>query len=800
MVMVRCVSLVLLLFPALAAAADDPETAGIPARPEKLPGTQLLDWEPRTQEAIADRLMDGAHRYVEQKISQAITKRHQYWDRVLSDGTEAYESSIEPNRDRFRRLIGVVDGRAPLKMQSFASDGHSTLVTETERFRVHQVRWKVLDGVWAEGLLVEPRGKPTGYAVIVPDADQTPEQTIGLAEGIRAESQMARRLAERGFTLLIPTLVNRQRVDAKAIDVPPEALEKLEKTGQSYREWLYRQAFHMGRHVIGYEVQKVLAAVEWLSERGGAGTKVGVAGYAEGGLIAFHAAAASTEVDAVLVSAYFESREAMWSEPIYRNVWAQLEAFGDAELATLVAPRGLVVEYSEPPEHHGDKGEMVTPAFESVRDEFNRIDALVPRSFQSRTLVHGNAGEPVGPGSAEALAEFARLLGTGELELDAAVADESLEDQRAAFDPAARHLRQVHQIQKHVQRLVRRSDRVREQFFIEKLMPELVETAWTVSRDEPAHPAKPFVEGSKRYREYFQEEVIGRFDDQLLPPKPRTRRTYNTPKWTGYDVVLDVHEDLIAWGVLLVPKDIEPGEQRPVVVAQHGRGRLPKHLIDADMEAYSNFAARLAERGFVVFVPHNLYRGEDRYRLLDRKANTVKASLYSFIIAQHDQILRWLNTLEFVDGDRIGLYGLSFGGQTALRVPAVLDGYAVSISSGIFNQWTRKVAGTEQPFSFMYTIEWEVPQFDMGNTFDHAEMGYLIFPRPFMVERGHHDRVGHDHWVAYEYAKIRRLYALLGKAERTEIDFFRGGHSIRGDASFGFLHKHLDWPLPNESQ
>ncbi|MEO6787834.1 MAG: hypothetical protein ABI318_17055, partial [Chthoniobacteraceae bacterium] len=30
------------------------------------------------------------------------------------------------------------------------------------------------------------------------------------------------------------------------------------------------------------------------------------------------------------------------------------------------------------------------------------------------------------------------------------------------------------------------------------------------------------------------------------------------------------------------------------------------------------------------------------YRWLDRKANTVKATLFSFIIAQHDQILRWL--------------------------------------------------------------------------------------------------------------------------------------------------------------
>ena len=40
-------------------------------------------------------------------------------------------------------------------------------------------------------------------------------------------------------------------------------------TDQSHREWIYRQAFHMGRHVIGYEVQKVLAVVDWFKQKHG---------------------------------------------------------------------------------------------------------------------------------------------------------------------------------------------------------------------------------------------------------------------------------------------------------------------------------------------------------------------------------------------------------------------------------------------------------------------------------------------------------------------------------------------------
>ena len=72
-------------------------------------------------------------------------------------------------------------------------------------------------------------------------------------------------------------------------------------------------------------------------------------------------------------------------------------------------------------------------------------------------------------------------------------------------------------------------------------------------------------------------------------------------------------------------------------------------------------------------------------------------------------------------------------------------------------------------------------------------MAALIAPRPFMVERGHLDGVAPDEWVAYEYAKVRRRYAELGIPQRTEIEFFDGGHQIQGQGTFAFLDRHLGW-------
>jgi dienelactone hydrolase len=746
------------------------------AEGERLPATGPLTG----QGDLADQMMDGLHTFIERKIAASVGQRARHWKRDDSSPA-AYEQSIRPNRERFKKIIGLVEPRLSVRLERYGDADQPALVAEAKRYRIYQVRWSVLDGVWGEGLLCEPTGKPVGHVVALPDADTTPEQLTGLAPGVEPRAQFARRLAENGFRVVVPVLLDRSD---RWSGNPAIAY-----TNEPHREWIYRQAFHMGRHVIGYEVQKVLAAVDWLKQQAGAQTKVGVAGYGEGGLLAFYAAAVDPRIDACLASGYFESRQRPWEEPLYRNVWGLLREFGDAEVATLIAPRGLVVEYSTAPPVNGPPpvrpgrrggaaGKLTTPPYAAVRDEFQRLDTLLRSSFQARHLVSGPNHVPIGPGSQEALERFVRFLADS---ASLSLSDEVPVDRRKGFDPSTRQGRQVQELERHVQELVNTAHRTRAQFFqpIQTLKP------FTLDR---------FVRLTPKYRDYFWEEVLGRFDDTLLSPRPRSRKIYDKEKWTGYDVVLDVFPDVFAWGVLLVPKDLRPGGLRPVVVCQHGRGGVPKDVIEGDQPAYHDFAARLAERGFITFAPHNPYRGEDRYRFLSRKANSVKASLFSFILAQHEQILRWLATLPGVDPERIAFYGLSYGGETAVRVPPLLERYCLSICSADFNEWARKVASTDYQNGFMFTIEWEMPYFDMGNTFNYAEMVALLAPRPFMVERGHNDGVAPDEWVAYEYAKVRRLYDQLGIGERTAIEVFNGGHTINGRGTFDFLHQHLRWP------
>jgi cephalosporin-C deacetylase-like acetyl esterase len=548
---------------------------------------------------------------------------------------------------------------------------------------------------------------------------------------------------------------------------------------QPHREFIYRAAYELGRHIIGYETQKILAAIDaFVSDN----LPIGLFGHGEGGLLAFYTAAIDTRIQATAVSGYFQPREALYSEPIYRNVFGLLKEFGDAEIATLIAPRTLVVEIAnhpevnDPPEVENRKqtaapGHLTTPPLETVEAEFNRACNLVsdPTSLH---LTHSPNGEP---GSDATIETLTNSLGSSLVHNTPTEPPNYL---REGTDPNTRFKRQFDQLVNHTQYALREAGFRRAEYWAEAKDPDL-----TI-----------YPKNAETYRQRLWNDVIGPLPPITMPPNPRTRLFYDDPKLKAYEVMLDVYPDVFAYGILLIPKRIRKNQKRPVVVCQHGLEGRPQSIVDPDgpRHPYRNFAYDLAKEGFVTYAPQNPYIGQDAFRVLQRKANPLKLSLFSFIVRQHEQTLAWLSSLPYVDPDRIGFYGISYGGKTAMRVPALLKEYCLSICSADFNEWIWKNVSARHRHSYLFTREYEMPEFNLGNTFNYAEMSYLICPRPFMVERGHHDGVAPDEWVAYEYAKTYRHYALLGLEDRTEIEYFNGPHTINGEGSFAFLRKHLN--------
>lgn len=755
-----------------------------------LSGTEPLSM----QGDLAAQMVAGIDRYLMRKLQHSNGQREKHWKRDFSShGT--YTESVAPNRRRLVKYTGCLDPRQTVVMElvhPLSGDGRGLnferdlAVGEGKNFRVFAVRWSVLKNVHGEGLLLIPAARPVADIVALPDCDWTPEMLVGLTSGVPQEAQFARRLAENGCRVLVPTLINRKDTWSSVAGI---------MTNQPHREFIYRAAFEMGRHLIGFEVQKVLAAVDWFLgvKREQRQRPVGVIGYGEGALIALHAAAVDTRIDAAVVSGYFQPREAVWEEPIYRNVFALLHEFGDAEIASLITPRSLIVEACRHPELSGPPepsegrvgaapGAITTPGLAEVESEVERARQLVaglhpaPRVL----LVQSDKGHGL-PGSDKALASLLKALG---VRRKLSPLGDSPKLLQKSINPEARLKQQFDELVEHTQYLMREGEFTRVEFW-KKADATNVET-WERS--------------CRPYRKRLWEDVIGRLPEPMKAINSRTRLVYDEPEYVGYEVVLDVYRDVYAYGILLLPKSIKPRERRPVVVCQHGLEGRPQDVANPkeDNEYYHQFACRLARRGFVTYSPQNPYIGMDDFRVLQRKANPLKLSLFSIIVRQHEQTLRWLSSLPFVDPERMAFYGLSYGGKTAMRVPALLEQYCLSICSGDFDEWIWKNTSTRHAYSYMRTGEYEMFEFDLGNTFNYAEMSWLICPRPFMVERGHFDGVASDEWVAYEYAKTRFRYDTLGLGDRTEIEFFNGPHCINGERTYEFLHRHLNWPRPEE--
>ncbi len=724
---------------------------------EPLPGTQPL----AAGGDLSAQMVEGIDRWLMRETEQVSKAR-----RLDLSSLEALVRARALLRQRLGMSDAVVGGQAEWPTELGQS-------SDASGFTAKLMRWPVFEGVWGQGVLYQPKAAAAPfYVILINDPSAEPGSRF-----IEAE-----KIATHGCAVLVPLLVDRDtRMSGNA--------QIGRKTTVTHREWIYRQAFENGRTLIGYETQSVLAAIPHFA---GKESRLGISGDGEGGLIAMCAAALEPRFESVLISGHFGPRERLWEEPIYRNVAGFLRDFGDAELAAMSTAKTYVVEHSAPPKlpvvaKRGVEapGMLAARSAAAVGEEIRRANLLRVAGARGADIqfVKDADGGMVVPGSDAALQKFLApfaVAGTPTAPKAVRIAWHEF-----TLGPGLDQERLVRELTAHTQSILRDSERTR------KAQP-----LWAKLK-----PGAEWDAVQKQARADFWENMIGKLPGDYLKPNPRTRLVHDKEKWRGYEVMLDVQPDVFAWGILLVPKDLKPGERRPVVVCQHGLEGVPEDTITQDKSErawnyYKGFAAELCERGFIVYAPHNPYRGQDKFRMLQRKANPLGLSLFSFIIAQHDVTTQWLASLPFVDPERIAFYGLSYGGKTAMRVPAALERYCLSICSGDFNEWVVKCASNTLPMSYVFTGEWEIWEWDLAHTFNYAEMALLIAPRPFMVERGHDDGVGLDEHVGYEFAKVRRGYDKLGIGERAEIEWFDGPHTINGVGTFKFLHKWLRWPEP----
>ncbi len=501
----------------------------------------------------------------------------------------------------------------------------------------------------------------------------------------------------------------------------------------SRREWLWRLATQIGQTLLGADARAISATAEDLLARWPIDpARVAVIGLGDSGLLA-------------LLAAVRDER--------FRLVVARWRAAFD-------------------PLAEGAEWDNLAPGLWPRAFDPHLADELAPR-----TVILMQAPYEVQPGL-----PTTRAITWAETEFEADAAERLLAEHLRLEEPPRLEPLAPPGV---TSRLTRRQD---ERFAaLEKEYRRLIVAA---SRREPlgGHDLAKFSDWQTERRAALWD-IVGRYPEPDAPLRPQARLKHRDREIAVYEVLLPVYEGTFLRGLLAVPEGIAPGERRAAIHCQHGWQGSPEEAHSEGI--YAAFADRLARRGYVTWAPQAHYAEQGAVLRLYRKGVLWGGSDFGLMIRYHQRGLDFLQTLPFVDPERIGFYGLSYGGYTALWYGALEERLKVVVCSGHFNNWARKTTDGEYRAAYMITNDREMYNFGLLKRFDHGEFAALICPRPFMVELGDQDLVMPHSWSAREYRRVRRLYASLGIPERTRIHWGHGGHQIYATSTFRFLDRWL---------
>jgi dipeptidyl aminopeptidase/acylaminoacyl peptidase len=157
---------------------------------------------------------------------------------------------------------------------------------------------------------------------------------------------------------------------------------------------------------------------------------------------------------------------------------------------------------------------------------------------------------------------------------------------------------------------------------------------------------------------------------------------------------------------LFVPKNLDRTKKHPAIVWIHGDGVNQNYdgwHIQRNYAVYYSFHQYLAQQGYIVLAPD--YRGSIGYGSAWREGVYMDVGGNDFKDAGLSA--NYLKSLSYVDGDRIGVWGLSYGGfftllavtempttfRAAVNVAGVAD-YALYYEDPYHGGWTVSRIGT----------------------------------------------------------------------------------------------------------
>ncbi len=714
-----------------------------PPAPVPLAGTELLAVRDDVGK-IASAHIEQLIGYFRQRIEQARNLRDARWQPDFAS-REAYAKSVAAHRANCLAMLGLVQGKAHL------AGAKSEPVAEGDGCRIERITIPMFSGLSARGLLLVPNtGGRHPAAIVCAEATTWPEQLAGLGGDTKPPLWLSNLLA-RGAIVYLPQSIERLR------DHP-----YCKTTNHKDRRMiLYRLGYVVGRTMPGLDVQDVLAAIDYLAERPDVDpARIGLAGIGQGGMTTLLTTALDRRIRAAAVGDYFETHDRCSDEPVDRRLPGRLLEFGDAELAALVAPRELTIV--------GSRGSPI--AEQSTTLEFNRAVRFY-EGLDARDRLVRLDDIPEAELIAASVSRVADALGLPERQDGSMVPEIHIQEDRV------RTVRDQHfeERLKCLRDQVDRSEKKRQE-------------RWRITQRPPADFPSIQTAMLDDYR-----ELVGKVPTDATPLHPRTELALDTDKYRAYRVMLDVTEGVELYGNLLVPKNVSG--RVPTVIAQHGLSGTPEMVTGLGQTrdtAYHEFGRHLAEHGYVVFAPFIMHRRpteglNDQVRLAD----AVGMMRVAMAVAKTQRAIDFLQTLPFVDPERVGYYGLSYGGYSALWIAPLVDRVKAIIPSGHFNDWRSKITADYTATSYLRHGDEDFYNWDVLHRFTHVELITMMAPRPVCIEFGQRDGITTPEWTAYAWKQVLAVRDHLGLSDRIELAHYDGTHEIHGVETFDFLDRSL---------
>jgi len=733
-----------------------------------LEGTELL--RRAVTEDIREEQRQQILRYLLARIATTPVERDSRWQTDFSS-LQSYRASVEAHRSNLRAMLGLIEPKPGTPTVK--------LLSEEAGLRVEDVTLPIATGFSARALLFLPNSSsPVAAMIAVPPATESREEFAGIAAGM-APSQWLRTLLAHNIAVAVPLMVERR-------DDHPLCRQAGNK---DRRRILWRAGFIVGRTLVGVEVQQLLALRQFLASQGNIDPgKIGVIGEGQGGMTALYAAAMDEGLASVASIDYFEKRENCWKGPVDQVLYGQLNEFGDAEVAALVAPRPLTIV-------HTSKGP--TPAA-SVESEFMRAQRFYDGLGKSEALTRLEVqNDPLNATASKLAAARGSTPPQGAHELATRIPRQEIDQARNA---------QFEALLKYLRGLCDSSDQVRAEY-------------WQLNSTPPADRAEKV---EKLHAELANLEGV--ISSENVPMHPRTALRGETDKFLAYDVFLDVVPGVEVYGQLLVPRPVagHVDSRHAAVVCQHGFDGAPKYVsgVGTELETndhfYHRFGQRLAERGYVVFAPYmavpsyhpaaggpganiknpaglgDVIQRADLINPIVRLAAPLGMMRTSIELAKLHRVVDFLQSLRFVDADRIGFYGLSYGGYAAIWMPPLEPRLKVTVISAFFNDWRTMLTDTTR-FGSSY---WSLPDEDFYNwnvlnRFAHTELIAAMWPRPACIEYGSEDPVTTPVWHKRAWKEVKAWVDAWSMDDKIRDDDFIGPHTIHGIGTFFFLDQWL---------